>query len=53
MNLNCQMVLILFQIFKIISSISYKNGTLITTPTHVYINRIINRLVLKQKMDKN
>ena len=38
MNLNCQMVFILCQIFKIISITSLKN---------VYNNRINNRLVFK------
>ena len=43
-NLNCQMVLILFQIFKIISK------TLAATPPiHVYINKINDRLVFKIK----
>ena len=43
MNLNYQMVLILFQIFKIISSRS-----LTAIPSiHVYNNRINNRLVFK------
>ena len=46
MNLNCQMVLILFQIFRIIK----KHETLTTLPPiHVYINRINNRLVFKIK----
>ena len=43
-NLNCQMVLILFQIFKIVSK------TLAATPPiHVYINKINDRLVFKIK----
>ena len=45
-NLNYQMALILFQIFKIILNVF--NETLTTIPSiHVYINRINNRLVLK------
>ena len=37
MNLNCLMVLILFQIFKIIK----KHETLTTNPPiHIYINKI-------------
>ena len=45
MNLNCQMVLILFQIFKL-----KKHNTLTAIPPiHVYINRISNRLVFKIK----
>ena len=51
MNLNYQMVLILLQIFKIISNISLKKHETLTRipPTHVYINRINNRLVFKIK----
>ena len=54
MKLNCQMVLILCQIFKIISSTSQKkkkkNETFtIIPPIHVYINRIKNNLALKIK----
>ena len=49
MSLIYQMVLILCQIFKIISSTS-KNEILTTIPAiHVYINRINNRLVFKIK----
>ena len=53
MKLNCQMVLILCQIFKIISSTSqkkkkkkkiYKNST-----NYVYINRIKNSLAFEIK----
>ena len=51
MNLNYQMVLILLQIFKIILNISLKKHETLTRipPTHVYINRINNRLVFKIK----
>ena len=46
MNLNCQMVLILFHIFKIL--LNKKHETLTTIcPIHAYINRINNRLVFK------
>ena len=53
MILNCQMVLILFQIFKIISNLSLrKHETLTTFPRiHVYINRINSRLVFKIKYE--
>ena len=49
--MNCQMFLILFQIFKIISNISLKKHETLTTipPIHIYINRINNRLVFKIK----
>ena len=47
MNLNYQMVFILFQI---ISNISLKHKTLITIPLiYAYVNRIDNRLVFKIK----
>ena len=56
MKLNCQMVLILCQIFKIISSTSKKkkkkkkNETFtIIPPIHVYINRIKNSLAFEIK----
>ena len=51
MSLNYQMVLILCQIFKIISNISSKKQeTLTTIPLiHVNTNRINNRLVFKIK----
>ena len=53
MNLNYQIVLILFQIFKIISGPSLKSlkhlQKLMFTCIHVYINRINNRLVLQIK----
>ena len=45
MNLNNQMVLILFQIFKIISNTSLTK----TPPIHIYINRTNKRLVIKIK----
>ena len=48
MNLNCQMVLILFHIFKINKYIIEKHETLTTIcPIHAYINRINTRLVFK------
>ena len=44
------MVLILCQIFKIISNTSLKNETLTSVlPIHFYINRTNNRLVFKIK----
>ena len=51
MSLNYQMVLILFQIFKIILNISLKSDETLTAipPIHVYINKINNRLVFKIK----
>ena len=54
MNLNCQMVLIMCQIFIIISNTSLKKHETLTTlttipPIHVYINRINNRLVFKKQ----
>ena len=51
MNLNCQIVLILCQMFKIIvKHIIKKHETLTTIPSiHVSINRINNRLLLKIK----
>ena len=51
MNSNCQMVLILCQIFKIISKISLKTCGILTTipPIHVCINRINNRSLFKIK----
>ena len=51
MSLNYQMILILCQIFKIISNISLKNMETLTKipPVHVYINRVNNRLVFKIK----
>ena len=52
-DLNYQMVLILFQVLKIISRIIWctkKNETLTTIPSiNVCINRINNRLVFKIK----
>ena len=47
MNLNYQVALIPFQIFKIILNKSLKRTTI--PRIHVYINRIINRLVFKIK----
>ena len=48
MNLNHQMVFILFQIFKIVLKTSLKSTK--TVPLiKVYINRINNRLVFKIK----
>ena len=49
MNLNCQMVLILSQIFKIILNISLKKHETLTAIAPIYINRINNRLVFKIK----
>ena len=50
MNLNYQMLLILFQIFKIISNVSLKHETITKIPPiHVYINRINDRLVFLKK----
>ena len=51
MSLNYQIVLILFQIFKIILNLSLKKHETLTAilPIHVYINRINNRLVFKIK----
>ena len=51
MSLNYQMVLILFQIFKIILNLSLKSNETLTkiSSIHVYINRINNRLVFKIK----
>ena len=51
MSLNYQIVLILFQIFKIILNLSLKKHETLTTvpPVHVYINKINNRLVFKIK----
>ena len=51
MNLNFQMVLILCQIFKIMSNILLKKHKTLSTipPNNVYINRINNRLVFKIK----
>ena len=50
MNLNCQMVFILFQIFKIVSSTPLKSTSLATIPPiYVYIKIINNRLVFKIK----
>ena len=48
MNLNHQMVFILFQIFKIVLKTSLKS-TETVPPIKVYINRINNRLVFKIK----
>ena len=48
MNLNHQMVFILFQIFKIVLKTSLKS-TKTVPPIKVYINRINNRLVFKIK----
>ena len=49
--LNCQMILILCQIIKIILNISLKKHEALTTipPVHVYINRINNELMFKMK----
>ena len=50
MSLNCLMVLIQCQMFKIISSISKKCEALtINPPIHIYINGINNRLTFKIK----
>ena len=51
MNSNCQMVLILCQIFKIISKISLEKCGILTTisPIHFCINRINNRSLFKIK----
>ena len=51
MNVKCQMVFILCQIFKIASNISWKkHGTLtVISPIYVYMNRINSRLVFKIK----
>ena len=50
MSLNCLMVLIQCQMFKIISSISTKCEALtINPPIHIYINGINNRLTFKIK----
>ena len=51
MSLNCQMVLIQCQTFKIISSASSKKHKTLSTNSliHIYIKRINNRLVLKVK----
>ena len=51
MNSNCQIVLILCQIFKIISNKSLKgHETLTAIPAiHAYINRINNRLAFEIK----
>ena len=50
-NLNYQMVLILFQILKIMQYIIKNHETLTTIPPiHVYINRINNRLVFKKHL---
>ena len=51
MNLNCQMVLILCPIFKIISNKALKKHERLTKilPINVDINRINNRLVFKIK----
>ena len=50
-SLNYQMVLILCQIFKFISSLSKRKPDTLTTyhPIHININRINNRLVFKTK----
>ena len=51
MNSNCQIVLILCQIFKIISNKSLKRHETLTAipPIHAYINRINNRLAFEIK----
>ena len=51
MSLNCQMILILCQTFKIISSTSFKKHETLTKIflIHFYMNRINNRLVFKRK----
>ena len=50
MNLNCQMVLILSQIFKIILNIYVKHETLTTIRfIHVYRKRLNNILVFNIK----
>ena len=48
MNLNHQMVFILFQIFKIVLKTSLKSKNTVP-PIKVYISRINNRLVFKIK----
>ena len=54
MNLNCQMVLILCYIFKMILNIPLKEDETLTSipPIYVYINRINNRLVFEIKYGK-
>ena len=54
MNLNCQMVLILCYIFKMILNIPLKEDETLTSipPIYVYINRISNRLVFEIKDGK-
>ena len=54
MNLNCQMVLILCYIFKMILNIPLKEDETLTSipPIYVYINRINNRLVFEIKDGK-
>ena len=54
MNLNCQMVLILCYIFKMILKIPLKEDETLTSipPIYVYINRINNRLVFEIKDGK-
>ena len=48
MNLDCQIVLILFYLKDYIEYIIKRHETLTSiSPIHVYINRINNRLVLK------
>ena len=50
MNLNCQIVFILYETFKIISDISLKHETLTTIPPfHVCINKINITFVFKMK----
>ena len=51
MSFNHQMVLILFQSFKIISNISLKKHEPLTIipSIHVYTNRINNKFVVKIK----
>ena len=48
MNLDCQIVLILFYLKDYIEYIIKRHETLTSiSPIHVYINRINNRLVFK------
>ena len=50
MNLNYQMILILYQTFKIISNLSLKHKTsTIVSPIQAYINGISQRLVFQIK----
>ena len=50
MNLNSQMDLIQYQIFKIISNISLKNSENVDNPSiRIYVNKIENRITYKIK----